>query len=50
MKKVMMTLGLLTTLLAGSISLVAGDKCCGCCKDDNAACCKDGCGDCACCK
>jgi hypothetical protein len=29
---------------------MAGDKCCGCCKSDNAACCKDGCAECACCK
>ena len=49
MKNVMMTLGLLATLLVGSISLMAGGGCCGCCKGD-AACCKDGCDSCACCK
>jgi hypothetical protein len=44
MKKLIMTLGLLATLLAGSMTLFAGDGCCNdgkCCKDDcNCACCK----------
>jgi len=48
MKKVIMTLGLFGTLLAGSLSLFAGDGC-GCCKGDQ-ACCKDGCDKCDCCK
>jgi hypothetical protein len=48
MKKVIMMVGLFGTLLAGSISLMAGD-CCGCCKSEM-ACCKDGCDKCDCCK
>ncbi len=49
MKKVTMTLGLLATLLIGSIPLLAG-SCCDCCKDKAAACCKAGCEACDCCK
>ena len=49
MKKLMMTLGLFATLLVSSVALYAGN-CCGCCKSDNAACCKDGCEKCDCCK
>ena len=48
MKKLMMTFGLVATLLVGSASLFASD-CCGCCNGDNAACCKDGCEKCDCC-
>ncbi len=48
MKKVIMMLGLFGTLLAGSISLMAG-TCCDCCQGDQ-ACCQDGCDNCACCK
>ena len=48
MKYGLMTLGLLATLLVGSISLLAGN-CCGCCKGDM-ACCKSGCETCDCCK
>ena len=48
MKKVIMIAGLFGTLLAGSLSLFAGDGC-GCCKSDM-ACCKDGCEKCDCCK
>jgi len=60
MKKVMMTVALLATLVASSISVFAVppgmsptapamSNCCDCCKGDQ-SCCKDGCENCACCK
>jgi hypothetical protein len=42
MKNVMMTLGLLATLLVGSASLFAQHDH-GCCGKDDMSCCKDGC-------